>query len=249
MRESNTRFSLSHVSLSKPSYLRSFLSFPKFTEVRKWYLVDSDCTILWQQFLMFTYHCFGVSERGSNRYNTTLATVVNNALSYFLSTNSQPLPPSRQRKKRRVNDSTTDSNLVTCVSAKIEESDVRLAVSYDTLASCSDDVADALHLLHPQREASTHGSTPPETVDRSVSQNVLQLTTEDFVEAISSRIILRTRYMTPSALQGHDVSVRWRSWRTPNGSFNRIHQPVFSRWPPTGRLSGISLSDAVWTGK
>jgi len=119
-----------------------------FTAVLKRILVDPDNAILWQQFLMFTYCCFGVSERGGKRHKTTLAnSKVNNAFSNFLLTNSQTPLPSRQSKNRRIDESKTGS-----MSAKIKESDVRgavrLAVSYDTLAPCSDDAADALRLLH-----------------------------------------------------------------------------------------------------
>jgi hypothetical protein len=54
------------------------------TTVLERIVADPDNLSQWHQFLLFTYRCFCVGERGGKRHNTTLSTKVNNALSAFM---------------------------------------------------------------------------------------------------------------------------------------------------------------------
>ena len=165
------------------------LAASKFTVVVQRILADPDNINLWQQFLLFTYRCFGIGERGGKRHNTKLATKVNNAINDFMSDNHPPSTSDGQRKKRKV-ESKHDSNLAARVSAKIEEGDVRgavrLAVSDDVLAPYSDVVADELRLLHPQRGVSTNESQPSEPSTPTVDSSVLRISTDAITDAIKS---------------------------------------------------------------
>lgn len=169
----------------------------KFTTVLDRIVADPDNVSLWQQFLMFTHSCFTVGERGGKRHSTTLATKVNNALSAFPTTGYRLQPPVVcNKKKTRIKplNVNIDSNLAARVSAKIEEGDVRgavrLAVSDDILAPCTNAAADALRLLHPRRAAPVTGSpSPPEPNVINVNdsmRSVLTLSVEDIAEAIKS---------------------------------------------------------------
>jgi hypothetical protein len=48
-------------------------------------VADQDNLSQWHKFLLFTYRCFNVGERGGKQHYITLATKVNNALSAFMS--------------------------------------------------------------------------------------------------------------------------------------------------------------------
>ena len=171
------------------------LAASKFTTILERIVSDPENVILWQQFLLFTYSCFRVGERGGKRHNTTLATKVNNALTEFMLASYQPLPPTVHRKKKTKVDSSIDNNLAARVSAKIEEGDVRgavrLAVSDDILAPYCDATADALRRLHPRRTTSIDDSIPlppePDVItDDSSAHTVLTLSVADITEAIKS---------------------------------------------------------------
>jgi hypothetical protein len=161
----------------------------KLTEVLDHILADPDNVNLWQQFLLFTYSCFGVGERGGKRHNRSLATRVNHALSDFTSTSScrsQPTVTIKKKLRLKLND---DFNLAARVSAKIEEGDVRgavrLAVSDDSLAPYSDSTVKALHELHPPRSAPTINLQLLPEPDVAPAQ-VLFLCHSDITEAIKS---------------------------------------------------------------
>jgi hypothetical protein len=80
------------------------------------------------------------------------------------------------------------------VSANIKEDDVRgivrLAVSDDSLAPCTDDTFDALRQLHPRRAAPANSLLSPPVPDAvSVDDstlNVLSTSAEDIIEAVES---------------------------------------------------------------
>lgn len=169
----------------------------KLTTIIDRIVVDPDNITAWQQFLLFTYCCLGVGERGGKRHNSTLATKVNKALSDYMSTGCTPQqeqPPTGRRRKKSKDSGIGDSNLAARVSAKIEEGDVRgavrLAVSDDILAPCCDATADALRLLHPVRAAPSNSSLslPDSDVTRidSSTSSVLSLSAGDIIEAIKS---------------------------------------------------------------
>jgi hypothetical protein len=161
----------------------------KLTEVLDHILADPDNVNSWQQFLLFTYSCFGVGERGGKRHNRSLATRVNHALSDFTSTSScrsQPTVTFKKKSRLKLND---DFDLAARVSAKIEEGDVRgavrLAVSDDSLAPYSDSTVKALHELHPPRSAPMINLQLLPEPDVAPAQ-VLFLCHSDITEAIKS---------------------------------------------------------------
>jgi hypothetical protein len=157
----------------------------KLTEVLDYILADPDNVNFWQQFLLFTYSCFGVGERGGKRHNRSLATRVNHALSDFTSTSScRSQPTVTIKKKSRLTTSTWQHVL-----AKIEAGDVRgavrLAVNDDSLAPYSDLTVKALHKLHPPRSAPSINLQLLPEPDVAPAQ-VLFLCHSDITEAIKS---------------------------------------------------------------
>src|SRR5208282_779322 len=123
------------------------LAASKLTTILDRIVTDSDKIEAWQQLLLFTFSCFGTTQRGGKRHRSSLATKVNKSLSEYLSVDhkSQPVPASKDRQNAKLNDL---DKLAARVSAKIEEGDVRgavrLAVSNDTLAPYNDATAAAL---------------------------------------------------------------------------------------------------------
>jgi hypothetical protein len=87
-------------------------------------VADPSCTDTWRQFLLFAYSCFGVSARGGKKHRSSLASEVNNLLSYYLSDRSvndhtTQVTSSSRKKKSEVIDSGMQ-NLAARVAAKIE---------------------------------------------------------------------------------------------------------------------------------
>ena len=117
----------------------------------------------WQQWLLFTYGCFNMVERGGQRHRTSLATKFNRiTLSDYLTTSHQPQSAAvafSSKRKKKLATPNDLGKLAARVSAKIEEGDVRGAVrmanSDDTLAPFDDATAAELRQLHPQRASST----------------------------------------------------------------------------------------------
>ena len=107
---------------------------------------------LWSQLFRFGNSCFRVpGERGGKRHLSSLASKVNRAISDFPAisfTKQNKSIPAKARIR-------TNPSLASCVSAKIEEGDirgaVRLAISDESFAPQNAETPNALKLLHPPR--------------------------------------------------------------------------------------------------
>ena len=140
----------------------------------------------WNQLLLFSYCCFGVSDLGGKRHpiRLSLDTKVNKVLSLYM-VGQQPAPVLATVVKKMMK-FCIDSSLALRVSSKIEEGDVhgvvlRLAVSDDMMASFNEETVAALRQLHPTRVSSS-SSTEPE----AARVQALTLTESDIAVAIKS---------------------------------------------------------------
>ena len=164
------------------------LAAAKLTTIIDRIVTNSNNIDAWKQLLLFTFSCFGTTQRGGKRHRSSLATKVNKALSEYLSVGHQPQPtPSSKERKNAMNDL---NKLAARVSAKIEEGDVRgavrLAVSNDTLAPYGDATAAALRQLHPPRATPTASFPPSPSDGVGSSFAALTLTDSDIAAAIKS---------------------------------------------------------------
>jgi hypothetical protein len=81
---------------------------------------NPDNVSAWNQLLLFSYCCLGVSDRGGKRHRLSLATKVNKALSLYM-VHEQPAPVFGTIVKKKMMKFCIDSSLATRVSSKIEE--------------------------------------------------------------------------------------------------------------------------------
>lgn len=101
--------------------------------------------------MSFTFTCFAVpGQRGGQRHHNSLASKVNAAIASFPAS-SVPVQHPKPFKSRQ----SSESNLASRVSSKLEDGDIRgairLAASDDILAPFDDVTAEVLRSKHPHR--------------------------------------------------------------------------------------------------
>lgn len=152
----------------------------KLAETLRQVVIDPESVDKWTALMSFTFTCFAVpGQRGGQRHHNSLASKINAAIASF------PVPsvPVQQLKPFKGRQS-SEINLASRVSSKLEEGDIRgairLAASDDTLAPFDDVTAEDLRSKHPSRAVSAN--LPPTPTNDSCL--VLQQT--NILEAIKS---------------------------------------------------------------
>ena len=154
----------------------------KLAETLRQIVVDPDNIDKWRALMSFTFACFSIpGQRGGKRNLNSLASKINAAIASFPDVSEQVT--SHQQKKSKSRPS-SDFNLASRVSSKLEDGDIRgairLAASDDALAPFDDVTADGLRLKHPSRAVSTNPPPSP------TNESCLFLHQADILAAIKS---------------------------------------------------------------
>lgn len=132
----------------------------------------------WVNLLSFGSVCFAVPDRrGGKRHQSSLPSRLNAAIATFptqLNADRQLQPSSQVRRCHSTTKNRQTDNLAVRVSAKLEDGDIcgaiRLAASDETIAPCTQAIADSLRLKHPPRV-----SHPKLTSSHQPSQDAVNL--------------------------------------------------------------------------